>query len=41
MVEIICNDSYEEQLDNWMRLSNWMIQYDDKWGWANKIKKLF
>ena len=41
MVEIICKDSYEEHLDNWMRLSDWMMQYDNKWAWRDKIKKLF
>jgi len=41
MVEIICRDSYEEHLDNWMRLSDWMMQYDNKWAWRDKIKKLF
>ena len=41
MVEIICRDSYEEQLDNWVRLSEWMIKYDNKWEWRDKIKNLF
>ena len=41
MVEIICRDSYEEQLDNWVRLSEWMMKYDNKWEWRNKIKNLF
>tara|TARA_B100001769_G_scaffold154659_1_gene121352 strand:- start:45 stop:1031 length:987 start_codon:yes stop_codon:yes gene_type:complete len=41
MVEIICRDSYEEQLDNWIRLSEWMMKYDNKWEWRDKIKNLF
>ena len=41
MVEIICRDSYEEQLDNWVRLSEWMMKYDNKWEWRDKIKNLF
>ena len=41
MVEIICRDSYEEQLDNWVRLSEWMMKYDNKWEWRDKIKYLF
>ena len=41
MVEIICRDSYEEHLDNWMRLSEWMIKYDNKWKWRDEIKNLF
>ena len=41
MVEIICRDTYEEQLDNWMRLSEWMMKYDNKWEWRYKIKNLF
>ena len=41
MVEIIGKDSYEEHLDNWMRLSAWMIKYDNKWEWRDKIKNLF
>ena len=41
MVEIIGKDSYEEHLDNWMRLSEWMIKYDNKWEWRDKIKNLF
>ena len=41
MVEIICRDSYEEQLDNWIRLSEWMMQYHNKWAWRDKIKNLF
>ena len=41
MVEIICKDSYEEQLDNWMRLSDWMMKYSNKWEWRDKIKNVF
>ena len=41
MVEIICRDSYEEQLDNWIRLSEWMMQYHNKWAWRDKIKNIF
>ena len=41
MVEIICRDSYEEHLDNWMRLSEWMMKYHNKWAWRDKVKKLF
>ena len=41
MVEIICRDSYEEQLDNWIRLSEWMMKYHNKWAWRDKVKKLF
>ena len=41
MVEIICRDSYEEQLDNWIRLSEWMMQYHNKWVWRDKIKNIF
>ena len=41
MVEIICRDSYAELLDNWMRLSEWMMKYSNKWKWRDKIKNLF
>jgi len=41
MVEIICRDSYEEQLDNWIRLSEWMMKYSNKWKWRDEIKNLF
>ena len=41
MVEIICRDSYEEQLDNWIRLSEWMMQYHNKWAWRDKVKNIF
>ena len=41
MVEIICRDSYAELLDNWMRLSEWMMKYSNKWKWRDEIKNLF
>lgn len=41
MVEIICRDSYAELLDNWMRLSEWMMKYSNKWKWRDEIKNVF
>ena len=41
MVETICRDSYAELLDNWMRLSEWMMKYSNKWKWRDEIKNLF
>ena len=41
MVEIICKDSYAELLENWMRLSEWMLKYSNKWKWRDEIKNLF
>lgn len=41
MVNTICNDSYKEQLHNWVKLSNWMLQYSNKWEWRDKILDIF
>ena len=40
IVKTISSDSYEERLENWIKLSEWMMKFDNKYEWAEKIKNI-